>query len=206
MNALLLLLVLKAPFATDVFESTTAFEELEKSDGLTVSRRAVKGSPYFEYRAKVATTYRVDELCEAVFEWGTKGNDGDGIIVNKVLEDGADQRLVYNQISKPVVAKRDYAMTVARERLPSGVCRIRFRATNDLAPTKPEGFVRMDGLWGEWIFEPRAEGGTMLTYTLFSDPSGSVPPFLVHGSQRSSTKDAALTGIAKTKKMVEGRK
>ena len=51
------------------------------------------------------------------------------------------------------------AMQGARERLPDGNCRIRFRATNDQAPPKPEGFVRMDKMWGEWRLEAvRADG------------------------------------------------
>ncbi len=204
MNALLL--VVLAQFPTDVFENQGAFEALEDRDGVKVSRREVKGSAYWENRVESATTFAVADLCEGIYEWGTRANDGPGIVLNKLLTDGEDLRVVYNQISKPVVANRDYVLTIIREHRDDGSCRIRFRTTNELAPPKPAGFVRMDKLWGEWILEPVAAGGSKVTYTLFSDPAGSVPAFLVHGAARDSTREALLVGFAKTRRLVEGRK
>lgn len=204
MSGLVLLALLQFPL--DVFENTDAFTKLEESDGLTLSRREVKANVYSEYRVELATVHPVDALCTAIFEWGTKGGDGPGVTVHKVLEDGDDVRVIYNQISQPVVAKRDFAMTVAREKLPDGNCRIRFRATNDQAPPKPEGFVRMDKMWGEWRLEAVPAGGSKITYTLFSDPSGSIPSFLVHGAQKKSTRDSVLMAVEKTKRLVEASK
>lgn len=201
-----LLVLALAQFPMDVFESTTPFAELEKRDGLTLSGRDVKGSPYREYRAEIATTLPVEAMCAAIFEWGTKHGDGPGVTLNKVLQDGDDVRVLYNQITQPIVAKRDFSLTVARQRLPDGNCRIRFRTTNEAAPPKPDGFVRMDKLWGEWFMEAVPAGGAKLTYTLFSDPSGSVPSFLVHGSQRKSVIDSTLMALEKTKRFQAGGK
>ncbi len=204
MSAFVLLVLMQFPL--DVFENPDAFTRLEDRDGVVVLERAVKSSVYKEYRAEVATTHSVDALCEASFEWGTRKNDGPAVILNKVLKDGDDVRVVYNQISQPIVARRDYALTVVKQRLPDGSCRIRFRTTNEEAPPKPEGFVRMDKLWGEWRFEAVQAGGSKVTYTLFSDPAGSVPSFLVHGAQRKATRDAAVMTIEKTKKHLEAAK
>lgn len=203
MSALLLLAL--AQFPMDVFENEAAFTQLEQQDGLVLSGRDVKGSAYQEYRVELSTPHPVDALCTAIFEWGTKGADSPTIVLNKLLQDGDDRRVVYNQIAQVPVSNRDYAMTVVKERLPAGDCRIRFRITNDAAPLKPEGFVRMDKMWGEWraVAQP---SGTRLTYTLFSDPAGSVPSFLVHGPQRKATRDAALRALVKTKQFVEGSK
>ena len=132
--------------------------------------------------------------------------DGPAVTLNTVLQDGEDLRVVYSQITQPIVSRRDYALTVQRERLPDGTCRIRFRTTNEAAPPKPEGFVRMDKLWGEWRMAAGPEGKSTLTYTLFSDPSGSVPPFLVHGAQKNATRDALVMAVKKTKRFVEGAK
>lgn len=205
MTALLLSLAL-AQFATDVYENPAAFEELESKDGVTVSRRAVTHNAYFEYRVTYDAASPVEELCNGVFEWGTRGGDGSGVIAHKVLVEGDDVRVVYDQISQPLVANRDYALTVKRERLEGGACRIRFRITNELAPPKPDGFVRMEKLWGEWHFTPLPKGGARLTYTMFSDPAGSVPPFLVHGTARKVTRESALSAPAKAKQWGEVRK
>jgi hypothetical protein len=201
MSALLLLVL--SQFKLDVFENPEPFIAVEEKDGVALSRREVKGNPYQEYRVEVATPLPVEALCVEIFEWGTKDGDGPGVKLHKVLQDGADARVVYDQIAQPVVANRDFALTVVRERLPDGNCRIRFRTTNDAAPPKPEGFVRMEKVWGEWRIEAVAAGGAKLTYTLFSDPAGAIPSFLVHGSQKKSARDAAMQALAKTKHYLE---
>ena len=204
MSALLLLVL--SQFNLDVFENPAPFIAVEDKDGVAVSRREVKGNPYQEYRVEVATPLPVEALCVEIFEWGTKEGDGPGVVLHKVLQDGADSRVVYDQIAQPVVSKRDFSLTVVRERLADGNCRIRFRTTNDAAPPKPEGFVRMDKVWGEWRIDAVAAGGARLTYTLFSDPAGAIPSFLVHGSQQKSARDAAMQALAKTKHYLEVKK
>lgn len=182
----------------EVFERSGAFTTIETKPNETVSGRAVPGSVFREYRVQTTTPYGVVPLCELIFEWGSRAGDGPGIIHHAMLIDGADERVVYQQISQPIVAKRDFAFTIVRERLPSGACRVRFRSTNEKAPARPEGFVRMDKVWGEWLIEPAAQG-SQVTYTLFSDPAGSVPAFLVHGPQQQSTRDAVVHLLARAK-------
>ncbi|MFZ5439395.1 MAG: hypothetical protein ACOZQL_05265 [Myxococcota bacterium] len=194
-----------AQFATDVFENDAAFEQLDVTDGVTVSRRAIAGSAFFEYRIAYDAPLSADELCRGVFEWGTKVGDGPGVKKHAVLVDTADRRVVYDQISEPMVADRDYALTVTRERLVTGACRIRFRITNDAAPPKPERYVRMDRLWGEWHFQP-LERGARLTYTMFSDPGGSIPAFLVHGTARKITRQTAVMAVEKARQFLEVKK
>lgn len=200
MTALLLLVLTQFPL--DVFDNATAFERMEAKDNWVLSKRAIAGSPFAEHRMEVQTTQKPADLCHAIYEWGTRHNDGPGITLSKLLKDGEDVRVVYTQLSQPVVARRDYAMTVKREHLDGGRCRIRFRTTNAEAPEKPEGFVRLEHVWGEWKIDP-AEGGAKVTYTLYSDPGGSVPAFLVHGSLAKSTRESALTGVEKTRTWVE---
>lgn len=203
MSSLLLALTL-TQFPMDVFENTTVFTQVETRDGVTMSKRPVKDSPYFEYRVATTSPYTVAQLCDATYEWGSHEGDSPGVTLFKVLEDGEDVRVVYNQLTKPIVAKRDYALTIIRLR-EADRCRIRFRTANDKAPAKPEGFVRMDSLWGEWLFEA-AEKGSKVTYTLYSDPAGSVPAFLVHGGQSSATRESLMTSLQKTKKAVEAKR
>lgn len=205
MSALVLVMVL-AQFKLDVFENTAPWTEVESKDGLTVSQRDVAGNVYRETRIETLTPYSVQALCDAIFEWGTRDGDGPGVVLHKLLQDGEDRRVVYEQIAQPLIARRDFTMTVIRERLPDGNCRVRFRATNELAPPKPDGFVRMDNLWGQWIIEAQPSGGARLTHTLFSDPAGAIPPFLVHGPQRKSARDSVVFALEKTKKHVEGAK
>ena len=193
----LLLLLLAQP--AGVFDNPEPFSVLENKDGLTLQGRPIKGSKYSEYRVVTDTPYPVSVLCEHIYEWGTKGTDHPGVKLHRVLRDGPDDRVVYDQVEQPVVSDRDYALTVVRRREPDGTCRIRFWTSNELAPPKPAGFVRMERLWGGWQFSPLPGGKARLTYTLFADPAGSIPAFVVHGPQKSAAKDSVLGGLRKVK-------
>ena len=183
--------------------NAAAFETLESSKGLTVSGRAVPASPYREYRVETRTPHAVNDLCVAIFEWATSGVDVPGVVFSKVLVGGENDRVLYAQLSFPIVSKRDYTLSVKREWLSEGRCRIRFRTTTEGAPPTPSGFVRMEKLWGEWDLVTEPAGGTRLTHTLFSDPAGSVPSFLVHGDQKASTRDSVIRGLEKTRVYLE---
>ena len=199
-----LVLVLAQP--AGVFENPEPFRVLEVKAGLTLQARAVRGSKLSEYRVVTDAPYPASALCEHIYEWGTKGTDHPGVKLHKVLKDGADERVVYDQLEQPVVADRDYALTVVRRREPDGTCRIRFWTSNDLAPPTPKGFVRMERLWGGWLFEPLADGKARLTYTLFADPGGRIPSFLVHGPQKSAAKESVVTGLRKVKAALEAKR
>lgn len=182
-----------------MFANPAPFVRVESRAGLTLERRSIEGSRYSEYRVVTDTTLPVSALCEHIYEWGTKGTDHPGVKLHRVLRDGADERVVYDQLAQPVVSNRDYALTVVRRREVDGTCRIRFWTSNALAPPKPAGYVRMEQLWGSWRFQPLPDGKSRLTYTLFADPGGSIPAFLVHGPQQSATKEAVLMGLRKVK-------
>ncbi|MEW6432989.1 MAG: START domain-containing protein [Myxococcota bacterium] len=189
-----------------VFDNADPFEALGQSGGLALSGRAIAGSPFSEYRVVTDTPYSVAQLCEHIYEWGTKGTNHPGVKLHKVLTDGADRRVVYDQLEQPVVANRDYALTVVRERVPEGECRIRFWVTNDVAPAKPDGFVRIEKLWGSWRFEPLDGGKARLTYTLFADPGGSIPAVLVHGPQKTAARESVVAALSQVKKALEAKR
>jgi hypothetical protein len=200
------LLMLVLAQSGDVFANPEPFKVLEVKGGLTLQGRPIRGSKYSEYRVVTDTPYPVSALCEHIYEWGTKGTDHPGVKLHRVLKDGPDERVVYDQLEQPVVADRDYALTVVRRREPDGTCRIRFWTSNQLAPPPPKGFVRMERLWGSWQFEPLQGGKARLTYTLFADPGGSIPAFLVHGPQKSAAKDSVVTGLRKVKEALATRR
>lgn len=205
MTALLTVLLL-AQSAAEVLDGDRPFEAMGTSDGARVSRRAVAGSPFFAWRVERDTTFPTEALCTAVFEWGSKEADAPGLLVNRVLVDGDDERVTYSQMSQPIVANRDYALRLKRERFPDGGCRIRFETANELAPPSPKGAVRIEKLFGEWLMTPLPSGGATLRYTLFSDPAGSVPAFLVHGPARTSTVESFHRALEKTKARQEAKR
>jgi hypothetical protein len=168
--------------------------------GFTLESRPVKDSSFYEYRTRSDVDVSTGALCDAVFEWATKGKDHDHLKSRTVLEDHGDVRVVYDQIDPPVVSKRDYAITVKRTRGDDGNCRIDFSSSNDKAPKAGDDWVRIEKMKGWWTFEPR-EGGARITYQYFAEPGGSVPAMFVHGSQRESAIKTVQKGIAKAREL-----
>lgn len=85
----------------------------------------------------------------------------------------------YSRIGAPwPVSDRD---SVVRSTLESkdGGHHVVFVDTDELGTPERSGVVRMARVRGEWDLRPNAAGGTDVTYTIDSDPGGSLPGWLV---------------------------
>jgi hypothetical protein len=95
----------------------------------------------------------------------------------RVLKKDADEALVYNRTSAPLIADRDYTIRVYDDsfvRDDGEVIYIqRWRAANDEGPDEKPGVVRVERTEGYWQFEP-IEGGarTRATYFLVATAEG----------------------------------
>ncbi|MFZ5444755.1 MAG: START domain-containing protein [Myxococcota bacterium] len=159
------------------------FSLVEETDGIRIESRPVAGSNIVELRLTTTTSKAPGPLCDAAFGEGKFDPEEPDLKSRKILSESADERVTYDQISPPVVANRDYAVRAKRIRTSDDLCVMTFTAANELAPPRPDGWVRITKLWGEWRFE-RVEGKTKVTYVVFSDPAGSIPAFMVEGSRR----------------------
>lgn len=176
------------------FSNAASWKALETGT-VTLESRPVSGTAYFEYRASIAVTGSTTQLCAAVFDWVTTGPKHPDLEISKLVNDAGDRRSVYQRTRNSVVSPRDLVVTSMRRIDDKGVCRIRGHATNELAPPLEAGVVRMDQLWTSWTFEPAADGQTKVSLIMFSNPAGSVPAFIVHGTQRSSTRQTLLAAL-----------
>ncbi len=177
MSPALLLLILAAEPAP--------FSRVEERDGILIEARPFAGSPYVELRLTTTSTHTAASLCDAAFGTGRFDPQEPDLKRRTILQESADERVTYDQISPPLVANRDYAVRARRERRPDGSCELRFGLANELAPPAPEGWVRLTKVSGVWTFVPLPDGRTRATYQIHSDPAGSIPPFLVEGSRRT---------------------
>ena len=161
------------------------WSKVSDNDGVTIESRPVEGSKLVELRLSTKSTKSVESLCDAAFGDGKFHPDEPDLKKKEILSETADERVTYEQISPPVVANRDYAVRATRVRPAPDTCAIRFQAANELAPKSPDGWVRIEKLYGEWKFVKQADGTTAITYFIFSDPAGSIPTFMVEGSRRT---------------------
>lgn len=192
-------------FDARVFDNPRPWRLVSRQDGLTLEARPVAGSHFYEYRVSTSSDLPVSSLCHHVFEWGTGEKGVTEATTRALLERLPGERVVYDQIERPLVSKRDYAITVRRAVDANGTCRIRFWSSNELAPPKLPGWVRIDQLFGSWTFEARSNGATSVVYTLFADPGGAVPPPLVHPSHRQSALDSVRRALEATRVAVQAQ-
>jgi hypothetical protein len=164
------------------------WEKLEEKDGVTLEIRAVTGKKFDEIRVSMHTALPVLKLCDAIWGTGTFDSEEPGLKARKLLEDKGSERVVYDQIATPIVSDRDYTVRSRRlEDKGTGVCQVFFESRNELGPPVTKEYVRIPIVYGSWTFEP-ASGGTDITYFIYSDPGGSIPPFMAKGAQRSAAK------------------
>lgn len=154
-------------------------------DGITIEKRAVEGSLFFEQRLTATTKASLDALCDEVWGDGSYDPSEPDLKSRKVLSEDAGVRVTWEEIAPAVVSQRDYVLHQTVERTPT-TCTMRYRSTTDAAAPTRSNFVRITKLWGSWHFEALPTGGVRVVYTSFSDPGGSIPAFLVKGPQRSA--------------------
>lgn len=159
------------------------YEKAGESDGVTIEQRAVPASKFVELRFTTLTDKTPRSLCDAAFGDGKFDPKEPDLKARTIVQESADERVTYDQITPPIVSNRDYV--VRAKRIVEGAsCRMTFEAANELGPKSPDGWVRVSKLRGYWLFEPADGGKTRLTYVVFTDPGGSIPAFLVEGNRK----------------------
>lgn len=159
------------------------WEKVGETDGVTIEQRAVPGSKFAELRFTLLSSKTPKSLCDAAFGDGKFDPEEPDLKSRTILSEGPDERVTYEEITPPVVSNRDYVVR-ARRSWEGAACRMTFEAATDVGPKPKDGWVRITRLKGHWLFEPGEAGKTRLTYVVFSDPAGSIPPFLVEGNRR----------------------
>jgi hypothetical protein len=169
-----------------VLQAEPAWVEVERDDGVVIEARDVEGSVHRELRATTTVKLPVEALCDAAF--GPKGFDASepSLKSRRVLREAADEQVHYDQMSAPIVADRDIVVRDRRERLPSGACRVSVDAVKDDAVPPREDHVRIEGMRSSWLFEPKANGETSVTHTVWTDPKVSMPVAFVEPSRRKN--------------------
>lgn len=160
------------------------YTKVDDVDGIAIESRPVPSSSFVELRLTTTTDKTPSSLCDAVFGDGKFDPEEPDLKARTVLEESADERVTYDQISPAVVSNRDYAVRAKRSRKDDGSCVMTFAAANDNAPALPKGWVRITKISGSWTFTPQPDGKTRVVYVIHSDPAGSIPALFVEGTRR----------------------
>jgi hypothetical protein len=161
-------------------------------DGLQVAYREVPDSPFHEYRITTRSRLPLERLCDAV--WGKNAKVTGDFKKRVIIRESDHERWTYEQVGVPMVTDRDCVMHVQLlQPAPTGRCVVKFETGEDPKFPPDPNFVRVPVVRGSWQLEPMRDGGTAVTYTVYSEPGGAVPALFARGGQR----DAAI-GFMKT--------
>jgi len=158
---------------------------------VTLERRAVAGSKFYEHRSIIELPVEPERAAEEV--WATmSGGDMESLKRREILRQSADEIVMYDQIRAPVVSDRDYTVSVRRVHDPlKRRWEFRCETHNELGPPPAPGYVRIPVVRAGWIVEPDGRGGTRLTYYAYSEPGGLIAAFVARGAQA----DRALADV-----------
>jgi START domain-containing protein len=176
-----LVVILLAAVQFADLDAPDGWTSYQTRDGVTLERRKVEGSRFYEHRAKLDVA--IDPARAADEIWAAlRGGDMDSLKHRDVLFASADELVIYDQIRTPVVSDRDYTIVVRRVR-DGARTQFRCETANERGPAEARGFVRIPIIRAGWQVEPDGHGGTRLAHFAYSEPGGSVPAWLVRGAQ-----------------------
>jgi hypothetical protein len=186
----LAILALVASFAAaaSAVRADDGWRVMHERNGVTLERRAVEGSRYYEYRVRAHSTVSAAVAVERI--WNGIGEERSPNIKHRtVVRKSDDELVVYDQIHAAVVSDRDVTIRIHKAADGHGAFDILFESTGELGPPPAAGYVRLPMVRGAWRIEPVADGGSNIAYRCYSEPGGAIPAFLVRGAQQDSTLD-----------------
>jgi hypothetical protein len=167
------------------------WQQLRVEGGLTLSKRVVAGERFPELRVQATTALPGVKLTSYLL--GSYIDQADPGISRKLVERTAESAEWTDLIKTPIISDRCATTRLSlRREENSGGATVEFVSRGVWPTGKPStGCVPLRS-HGSWSFQPVA-GGTRVTYTIFADPGGTVPSFLVRGA----LEDDALKRVAR---------
>jgi len=171
-------------FVGSFAHADSPWKETGVQNSVRYEERAIDGSKFREYRATFIVTADLHAALEVVWSIVTAYPDG-GHTNRSILRQGPRELLVYDRISTPVVSDRDLTLLIERDdgKFPQ----VHFHDRNELGPPPDAKYVRLPSVRGSWSVEalpsPTNAPQSRLTLVCYSEPGGTVPAFVVRGTQ-----------------------
>lgn len=168
--------------ADEVWESVRT-----TNDGIRVSRRPGRTSGFYILRFEARSSVAAGRLAESL--WSSFLEARPPVQRRRLIVNGAGEIVFYDQLKVALVSDRDYTMRI-RRLAEAGIERMTFQTVSELGPPPDPSYVRIPVVQGSWELRPDGEGSN-ITYTVYSEPGGAVPAFMV----RSAQVDEALENV-----------
>ena len=164
--------------------------KVNEQKDLVIWNRDVPGSSVRELRAEAYVDFPVDKVWEVIDDIEKYTEFMPYIEQIKVVERAPDKVVAYHRFDAPLVAERDYTLTILSEMdVEKKIYRRTWSATNDKGPKSVSGIVRVDICDGSWMLTADGPNRTRLVYFLHTNPGGSVPMWIANKANSVSLPD-----------------
>lgn len=166
------------------------WRRVDVEDGIAIDAREVEGSTLHEVRATTHADVTPAALLAVLWHHEEHPKFVPHLLRVDVLRDAGDERVLYEEISIPVLKDRDVVLRTRRAVDPAtGAIDVQTQSITDEGPPPSSRFVRVDSSAGHWHAEPSPGGGSDVTYTIRTDVGGRVPDWIVNRAQREAVPD-----------------
>lgn len=162
------------------------------SDGITMASRRIPGTGLYEVRASCAVDAAPLRVFDVAMQRETYENSTKHVADYRVVaNEGENVWYTYERLSFPLIRDRDYTLRYeSRRDVPKQQFSIAWNLANERGPAPQKGVVRVNATRGVLEMLPEAEGKkTRLVCTMFADPGGWIPSWLVNYVNRSTVPD-----------------
>ncbi len=156
-------------------------------DGITLETRTVPETGYEFVRVRAST--KTPPAKQFAVIWGVPGIESNAnkkaVKVHEVILDKPDERIVYQVVSGPLISDRDFVVRRNR-RVDGEVYEVRWVAIDHPRYPPVADKVRAPRVEGSTVVEPSGDGGSIVTYEIYTDLGGSLPAWVAKGPMRDS--------------------
>jgi hypothetical protein len=159
------------------------YQRVDERHGVTVFRRP--GSKVIEFGAEGVIDAPPDKVRAVLLDYPHANRLVKNIAETRALGRASDSLDVYQRLSLPVIADRDYTLHVTWSQEGDALVH-KFETRNPAGPPPVHGVVRVNVHEGQWVLRP-IDGGkrTQATYRMRLDLGGSVPAWMGRGRAMS---------------------
>jgi uncharacterized membrane protein len=175
----------------------------DTSDGIVVDVKEVPGQSIVTVRGVWTTKQSPQRLWKAINDLEHYTEFMPYLETAKVLKREGESAWQYYCLDTPVISDRDYTLKLTKAAEPgkSGKWRVSWTTANAVGPKPKPGKVRITVADGSWLLEARNGGkSTRITYTVRSDPGGSIPSWIANRVNRKAVPDVMRAVVKQSKK------
>lgn len=168
------------------------WERVNERDGAVLEVQEVAGSGFENIRVTCTTKVSPQDFLKTLWSTAADISTNPEVKKREVLIDEEKVRRYWDLVRAPPASDRDYVLHKEWAEDERQVITMTFTTVDD--PKKPPSkeLVRFGKVAGRFVAAPRPEGGSELTYVIFTDLGGAIPAWLTRGAMRESARKFVL--------------